>query len=40
MRREDIKPITSLGEFYDKVYSDKVLAKTFPNMEFNVRGDK
>ena len=40
MRREDIEPITPVGEFYDKVYPDTVLSKSFPNMEFKVRKDK
>lgn len=33
LRRNDIPPITVLGDFYDKVYPDSVLKKHFPNME-------
>ena len=37
LRRNNIDPITPVGVFYDKVYPDDVLAKSFPNMEFKVR---
>ena len=37
LRRNDIDPITPVGAFYDKVYTDEVLSKSFPNMEFKVR---
>ncbi len=38
MRRSGIDPITPVGEIYDKVYPDSVLAKSFPNMDFKVSG--
>ncbi len=32
-RRDNIPPYTILGTFYDRVYTDEVLAKHFPNMQ-------
>ena len=40
LRRNNIEPLTPVGQFYDKVYPDQVLAKSFPNMSFDVRKDK
>lgn len=40
MRRNDIEPITPIGRLYDQVYPDRVLARSFPNMDFKVRKDK
>ncbi len=40
LRRNNIKPLTPVGELYDKVYPDKVLAKSFPNMNFEIRKEK
>ncbi len=40
LRRNDIAPITPVGKFYDQVYPDHVLAKSFPNMNFKTRKDK
>lgn len=33
LRRNDIKPYTPLGNFYDKVYTDERLKKAYPNMK-------
>lgn len=32
-RRNNIEPVTRVGEFYDKVYTDERLKKCFPNMK-------
>lgn len=32
LRRKDYPPITSVGELYDKIYTDEKMAKYFPNM--------
>lgn len=32
LRKNNIKPYTSVGKFYDKYYSDEFLIKYFPNM--------
>ena len=40
LRRNNIEPLTPVGHFYDEVYPDPVLAKSFPNMSFDVRKDK
>lgn len=40
LRRSNIEPITPVGRLYDKVYPDKVLSKSFPNMDFKVRKGK
>lgn len=34
LRRNDIKAVGPVGRFYDRVYPDHVLAKSFPNMKF------
>lgn len=36
-RRNHIEPMTRVGEFYDKVYTDERLKKCFPNMKFKDR---
>lgn len=33
LRRKGYEPLTPIGEFYDRVYSDEALQKYFPNME-------
>lgn len=40
MRRDGAEAISPIGKFYDRVYSDEVLAKSFPNMNFNIRKDR
>lgn len=40
LRRNNIEPITPVGKFYDEVYPDHVLAKSFPNMDFEIRKGK
>lgn len=32
LRREGVEPYTSVGKFYDKVYTDEVLNRYYPNM--------
>ena len=34
LRHKGFKPITVIGEFYDRVYPDEVLKKTYNNMKF------
>lgn len=34
LRHNNIKPITFLGEIYDKYYTDEFMEKYFPNMNF------
>lgn len=32
LRRNGVEPLTFIGEFYDKVYTDEFLEKIYPNM--------
>ena len=36
MRNQNRPPLTPIGKFYDKVYTDDVLKYHFPNMQVKV----